>query len=42
MLIVAATMLQHIKAQLNGAESEEDRLMATPKTVLKLVKQNDR
>jgi hypothetical protein len=41
MLTVAVTMLQHVKAQLNGDESEEDRIMTTPKMVLELVKQND-
>jgi hypothetical protein len=42
MLTVAATMLQHVKVQLNEDESEEDKIMTTPKIVLELVKQNDR
>jgi hypothetical protein len=35
-------MFQQIMTELSGAESEEDRIMAITRTVLKLMKQNDR
>jgi hypothetical protein len=42
MYAAIATIFQQIMTQLNGAESQEDRIMATTKTVLKLMKQNGR
>jgi hypothetical protein len=33
-------MIFHIMTELNGAKLEEDRIMATIKIVLKLMKQN--
>jgi hypothetical protein len=35
-------IFQQIMTELNGAESEEDRIMAITKTVFKLMKQNGR
>jgi hypothetical protein len=35
-----ATMFQQIMTELNAAESEEDRIVAITKIVLKLMKQN--
>jgi hypothetical protein len=40
MFKVVIMIFQQIMTELNGAESEEDRIMAITKTVLKLVKQN--
>jgi uncharacterized tellurite resistance protein B-like protein len=40
MFTVIATIFQQIMTELNGAESEEDRIMAITKIVLKLMKQN--
>jgi hypothetical protein len=40
MFTVVATIFQHIMTELNGAESEEDRIMTITKTVLRLIKQN--
>jgi hypothetical protein len=37
---VVVTVFQQIMPELNGAESEEDRIMAITKIVLKLMKQN--
>jgi hypothetical protein len=42
MFTVVAKILQQIMTDLNGAESEEDRIMAITKIVLKLTKQNGR
>jgi hypothetical protein len=42
MFKVAATIFQRIMTKLNGAESEEYRIMAITKTVLKFMKQNGR
>jgi hypothetical protein len=39
MFTVVATIFQQIMAERNGAESEEDRIMAITKIVLKLMKQ---
>jgi hypothetical protein len=39
---VVATIFQEIMTELNGAESEEGRTMATTKIVLKLMKQKGR
>jgi hypothetical protein len=36
------TTSQQIMTKLNGADSEENRIMTITKTVLKLIKQNDR
>jgi hypothetical protein len=41
MFKVVAVIFQQIMTQLNGAEPEEDRVVAITKTVLQLVKQND-
>jgi hypothetical protein len=40
MFRVVAMVFQQIMTQLNGVESEEDRIMAITKIVLKLMKQN--
>jgi hypothetical protein len=40
MFKVVATAFQHVMTELNGAESEEDRIVAMTKIVLKLMKQN--
>jgi hypothetical protein len=40
MSTVVSTIFQQIITELSAAESEEDRIMAITKTVLKLVKQN--
>jgi hypothetical protein len=40
MFKVVATIFQQIMTELNGAKSEEDRIMAITKIVLKLIKQN--
>jgi hypothetical protein len=40
MFKVVATILQQIVTELNGTESEEDRIMAIKKIVLKVMKQN--
>jgi hypothetical protein len=37
-----ATIFQQIMTELNGPESEEERIMAITKIVLKLIKQNAR
>jgi hypothetical protein len=37
-----ATIFQQIMTELNGAEPEEDRIVAITKIVLKLMKQNGR
>jgi hypothetical protein len=42
MFTLFATIFQQIMTDLNGAESEEDRIMTITKIVLKLVKQNGR
>jgi hypothetical protein len=42
MFTVVATIFQQIMTQLSGAESEEDRILAITKIVLKLVKKNGR
>jgi hypothetical protein len=42
MFTVVATIFQQLVTELNGAESEEDRIMAITKIVLKLMKQNCR
>jgi hypothetical protein len=39
MFKVVATVFQQIMTELNGAESEEDRIVAITKIVLKLMKQ---
>jgi hypothetical protein len=39
MFKIEATTFQHIITELNGAESEADRIMAITKTVFKLMKQ---
>jgi N-acetylneuraminic acid mutarotase len=39
MLKVVAAVFQQIMTDLNGAESEEDRTLAIPKIVLKIMKQ---
>jgi uncharacterized tellurite resistance protein B-like protein len=40
MFKVVATVFQQILTGLNGAESEEDRIVAIAKIVLKLMKQS--
>jgi hypothetical protein len=40
MLTEVATVLQQIMTHLNGAEPEEDRIVAFTKIVLKLMKQS--
>jgi hypothetical protein len=40
MFKVVATVFQQIMTLLNAAESEEDRIMAITKIVLKFMKQN--
>jgi hypothetical protein len=40
MFTVAATICQQIMTELNGAESEEDRIMAITKIVFQLMNQN--
>jgi hypothetical protein len=40
MFTVVATAFQQIMTEFNGAESEEDRIVAVTKIVLKLMKQN--
>jgi hypothetical protein len=40
MFKVVATVFQQIVIELNAAESEEDRMVAITKIVLKLMKQN--
>jgi hypothetical protein len=40
MFKVVATISQQIMTELNGAKSEEDRIMAIIKIVIKLMKQN--
>jgi uncharacterized tellurite resistance protein B-like protein len=40
MFKAAATIFQQIMTELNGAESEEDRIVAITKIVLQLMKQN--
>jgi hypothetical protein len=42
MFKVVATIFQPIMTELSGAESEEDRIMAITKIVLKLIEQNGR
>jgi hypothetical protein len=42
MFKAVATAFQQIMTELNGAESEEVRIMAITKVVLKLMKQNGR
>jgi hypothetical protein len=42
MFRVVATASQKIMTELNGAESEGDRIVAITKIVIKLVKQNGR
>jgi hypothetical protein len=42
MLKVVATIFQQIMTELSGAESEDDRIMATTKIVVNLMKQNGR
>jgi hypothetical protein len=42
MFTVVATIFQQIVTQLNGAGSEEDRIMAVIRIALKLMKQNGR
>jgi hypothetical protein len=42
MFEVVATAFQQIMTELNTAESEEDRIVAITKIVLKLMKQNSR
>jgi hypothetical protein len=42
MFTVVATIFQQIMADLNGVESEVDRIMAIPKIVLKFMKKNGR
>jgi hypothetical protein len=43
MFTVVATIFQQIMTELNGAESEEDRITTIPKKILlKLMKQNGR
>jgi hypothetical protein len=42
MFKVVTTMCQQTMTELNGAESEEDRIMAIIKIALKLMKQNGR
>jgi hypothetical protein len=39
---VVATVFQQIMTELNGAEPEEDRVIAITKIVLKFIKQNGR
>jgi hypothetical protein len=39
MFKVVSVVFQQIMKQLNGAESEEDRIMAVTKVVLKFMKQ---
>jgi hypothetical protein len=39
MFKIVATVFQHIMTELNGAESEEDRIVAITKIVSKLLKQ---
>jgi hypothetical protein len=41
MFKVVTMIFQQIMTELNGAESEEDRITAITKIVLELVKQND-
>jgi hypothetical protein len=41
MLTLVATVFQQIVTGLNGAESEEDTIMAITQIVLKLMKQSD-
>jgi hypothetical protein len=41
MFTVVATIFQQITTELNGTESEEDRIMAITRIVLKLMKQNN-
>jgi hypothetical protein len=40
MFTAVATIFQQIVTELNGAESEEDKIMTITKIVLKLMKQN--
>jgi hypothetical protein len=40
MFIVVEAVFQQIMTELNGAESEEDRIMAITEIILKLMKQN--
>jgi hypothetical protein len=40
MFTVVATVFQQVMAELSVPETEEDRIVAITKTVLKLVKQN--
>jgi hypothetical protein len=42
MFTVVATIFQKIVTELNGTESEQNRIMAITKIVLKLMKQNGR
>jgi hypothetical protein len=42
MFTAVATIFQQIMTELNGADSEEDRIMIITRTVLKLMKQNGR
>jgi hypothetical protein len=42
MFTAVATILQQIMTELNGADSEEDRIMIITRIVLKLMKQNGR
>jgi hypothetical protein len=42
MFKVVTTIFQQITTELNGAESEEDRIIAITKIVLKLIKENGR
>jgi uncharacterized tellurite resistance protein B-like protein len=40
MFKIVATVLQQIVTELNGAESQEDRIVAITKIVLRVMKQN--
>jgi hypothetical protein len=42
MFTVVATIFQQIMIEINGAESEEERILAITKTVLRAMKQNGR
>jgi Na+/phosphate symporter len=42
MFKVVTTTFQQIMTKFNGADSEKDRIMTITKTLLKLMKQNDR
>jgi hypothetical protein len=40
-MLTVVTVVQQIMAEFNGAVSEEDKIVASTKTVLNLMKQND-